>query len=65
MRRNCNTLNFINDKMLLHKVLREDDKSSHALVVSGGLIKYVLLQANDDLGHNGPIGTYQYLKQLY
>ena len=52
---------FISDSGLLPKVVREDDKLFHALVVS----KYVLLNAHDALGHKGTARSYRCLKQLH
>ena len=53
---------FINDEKLLHQIVTEDDKIFHPLVLPQTLIKYVLHQVHDMLGHNGTVGTYQYLK---
>ena len=52
---------FVSDNGLLHKVLRENDKLFHALVVSINLSKYILHQMHDALGHNGTARTYQCL----
>ena len=41
---------FVNNGKLLHKVVREDDKTFHALVVPTLLAKYVLHEAHDALG---------------
>ena len=41
---------FVNNGKLLHKVMREDDKTFHALVVPTLLAKYVLHEAHDALG---------------
>ena len=42
----------VNINQLLHKVVREDDKLFHALVVPVTFSKYVLHQMLDALGHN-------------
>ena len=55
----------ISDNILLHKVVRGDDKLFHALVVLLALRKYILHQVHDALGHNGTARTYQCLKLLY
>ena len=41
---------FVNNGKLLHKVVREDDKTFHALVVPTLLAKYVLHEAHVALG---------------
>ena len=56
---------FISNNGLWHKVVREDDKLFHALIVPIVFSKYVLYQAHDALGHNGTAWTYQCLKWLY
>ena len=48
---------FINDKGLLHKVMKGDDKLFHALLVPIILSKYILHEVHDALGHNGTAGT--------
>ena len=45
--------------------MREDDKSFHALVVSWALMKYILHEAYDALGHNSTAITYWCLQWLY
>ena len=50
---------LICDNGLLHKVVIEDDKPFHALVVLIVFSKYILHQAHDGLGHNGASRTYQ------
>ena len=49
---------FISDNVLLHKVVKEDDKLLHALVGPVVFSKYVLHQAHDALGHNGTATNY-------
>ena len=46
---------FSDDKTVLHRIVREDDKLFYTLVVLQTLIKYVLR-------HNCTVRTYQYLK---
>ena len=41
---------FVNNGKLLHKVVRQDDKTFHALVVPTLLVKYVLHEAHDAMG---------------
>ena len=41
---------FVNNGKLLHKVVRQDDKTFHALVVPTLFAKYVLHEAHDALG---------------
>ena len=53
---------FISDNGLLHKVVREDDKPFHALMVLKPLSKYILHQKHYALGHNGIARTYQCLR---
>ena len=56
---------LISINWILHKVVREDDTLSHALVLPLVLNKYVLHQAHNVLCHNGTARTYQCLKRLY
>ena len=49
---------FIGDNGLLHKVVREDDKLFHVLVVPVAFSKYVLHHMHDALGHNGTDRTF-------
>ena len=56
---------FVSNKELLHKVMKEDNKSFHALLVPWALIKYILHQMHDTLGHIGTFRTYWYVKHLY
>ena len=53
---------FIDDDKILQKVVREVDRTSHALVVPQTLTKYILHQVHHALGHNGIMRTYQCLK---
>ena len=48
----------MNDERLFHKVVREDHKIFHVLVVPQTLVKYILHQAYDVLGDNGTAKTY-------
>ena len=47
---------LISDSGFLHKIVREEDKPFHALVVHITCNKYVLHQLHDALGHNGILG---------
>ena len=55
---------FVNDKKVLNKVVSEDDKSFHVVLVPQFLMEYVLQQVHDVLGHNGTTRAYKYLKWL-
>ena len=48
---------IVNDKNLLHKLVREYNKSFHALVVLQAPIEYVLHHLYNDLGHNSTATT--------
>ena len=48
----------MHNKKLLHKVVREDNKYFHVLVVPQALTRYVLHQAHNEFGHNGTTRTY-------
>ena len=56
---------FMSNNKLFHKVVREDDKLFHALVVPLAVSKDVWHQVHGVLGHNSIARTYQYLKQIY
>ena len=56
---------FIKDNRLLNKVVKEDDKLFHALVVPVIFYKYILHQVDDALDHNDTARSYQCLKQLH
>ena len=56
---------FISNNWLLHKVVREDNKLFHTLVVSINFSKYIIHYTQDALGHKGTARTYQCLKQLF
>ena len=45
---------FTGDENLLHGIEREDDKIFHMLVILQTPVKYILHQAHDAQGHNGP-----------
>ena len=49
---------FINNKGLLHKYVKGDDKLFDVLVAPITLCKYILHQAHNALGHNGTVRTY-------
>ena len=56
---------FISGNGLFHKIVREDDKLFHVLVVPIAFSKYILHQVLDALGHNGNVRAYQCLKVLH
>ena len=58
-------INFANNERLLHKFVREGDKSFNALVASQALNETFLYQVHDALAHKHTARTYQCVKWLY